>query len=86
MHEQIQRQEDESQRVRQARDDLRAGLGSAISSLETYQRQVASREEVIAGLRKRVNTLEQKQAKNSHNSSLPPSSRKPSAMCIICAI
>lgn len=74
LQEQLQRQEDELQHLRQARQDLRAGLGSAINSLEAYQQQVASLEEAIAGLRTRVNALEQKHAKDSHNSSLPPSS------------
>lgn len=74
LREQVQQQEDELKRLRQANEDLRAGLLSAISSLEAYQQQVASLEDLIAGLRKRVNTLEQRQAKDSHNSSLPPSS------------
>jgi chromosome segregation ATPase len=69
-----QRLEDELRRLRQANDDLRAGLRSAINGLEAYQQQVTGLEEVITGLRKRVSTLEQRQAKDSHNSSLPPSS------------
>jgi len=73
LHEQVQRLEDELRCTLQSNDDLRAGLRSAISSLEIYQ-QVAGQGELIAGLRERVNTLEQRQAKDSHNSSLPPSS------------
>ncbi|HEY4385198.1 MAG TPA: transposase, partial [Ktedonobacteraceae bacterium] len=74
LQEQVQRQEDELQHLRRANEDLREGLRLAISSLHAYQKQVAGLEEVITGLRERVNTLEQRQAKDSHNSSLPPSS------------
>jgi transposase len=74
LHEQVQHQEDTLQRLRQGNEELRDGLRLAISSLETYQQQVAGLEQVITGLRERVSTLEQRQAKNSKNSSLPPSS------------
>ncbi|GHO58518.1 IS66 family transposase [Ktedonobacter robiniae] len=74
LQEQVRHLEDDLRRSRQANDDLRAGLRLAISNLEAYQRLVASLDEVIVGLRERANTLEQRQAKDSHNSSLPPSS------------
>jgi chromosome segregation ATPase len=84
LHEQVQHQEDELKRLRESNDDLRAGLRSAINSLQAYQKQVAGLEAVITGLRERVNTLERQQAKDSHNSSLPPSSdrfvRKPKSL------
>ena len=76
LHERVQHQEETLKRVRQSNEDLREGLRLAISSRETYQKQVAGLEEVITGLRERVNTLEQRQAKDSHNSGLPPSSNR----------
>ena len=74
LHEQVQDQEDELKRLRQSNEDLREGLRSAISSLQAYHKQVVGLEEVSTGLRRQVSTLQQRQAKDSHNSSLPPSS------------
>src|SRR5437667_8171173 len=56
----LRRKDEELQQSHQANQDLRAGLKQAIEAIDYLQ--------------ERVKTLEGQQAKNSQNSSLPPSS------------
>ncbi len=56
----LQRKDDELEQSQQANENLREGLKQAIMAIEYLQ--------------ERVKELEQRQAKDSHNSSLPPSS------------
>jgi transposase len=68
------RENEELQHMRQANRDLREGLKQAIRAIESRQERVKELEEVITSLQERIKTLESQQAKDSHNSSLPPSS------------
>ena len=68
------RRDEELDQLRQAKQDLREGLRQALIAIESLQDQVKSLEGVIEGLQERVKTLERQQAKDSHNSRLPPSS------------
>src|SRR6266571_3742791 len=65
---------EELERLRQEKTDLREGLKQAIMAIESQQERVKALEGLIDSLRERVKTLERQQAKDSHNSSLPPSS------------
>ncbi|HEY4386822.1 MAG TPA: transposase [Ktedonobacteraceae bacterium] len=65
---------EELQYLRQANQDLREGLKQAIRAIESGQEHVKELEGVITFLQERIKTLESQQAKDSHNSSLPPSS------------
>src|SRR5258708_8908339 len=58
----------------QAKQDLREGLKQAIIAIGAGQERVNVLEGLIEALQERINTLERQQAKDSHNSSLPPSS------------
>src|SRR5450631_2162682 len=65
---------EELQHLQQANQDLREGLKQAIRAIESGQERVKELEGVITFLQERIKTLESQQAKDSHNSSLPPSS------------
>lgn len=58
------------QQLQQEKQALREGLKEAIQAIERLQEHAQS----LEGLQGRVKMLEGQQAKNSHNSSLPPSS------------
>src|SRR5207244_12668375 len=62
------------EKCEKANYDLREGLKQAIMAIESQQERVKALEGLIDSLRERVKTLEGQQAKDSHNSSLPPSS------------
>jgi hypothetical protein len=64
----------ELQQVYQANQDLREGLKQAIRGLESQQERMKTLEGLITAQQERITTLEGQQAKDSHNSSLPPSS------------
>ncbi|GCE28118.1 hypothetical protein KDA_36020 [Dictyobacter alpinus] len=53
---------------------LREGLREAIHAIESLQQRVKDLEGVVAFQQERIKTLEGQQAKDSHNSNLPPSS------------
>src|SRR5947208_7776241 len=72
--ERLRRKDEELHQSHQANQDLREGLKEAIMALESQQEQVKALEGLIDSLRERIKTLEGQQAKDSHNSSLPPSS------------
>lgn len=66
--------EDELHRTKQANEDLREGLKQALIAMGSQQERMQALEEVIAAQQERITTLERQQAKDSHNSSVPPSS------------
>ncbi len=70
----VQRKDEELQQARKANQDLREGLKEAIKAIEFQNEQAKELEGAMQGLLARINVLEGRQAKDSHNSSLPPSS------------
>lgn len=66
--------DEELEQAQQANQILREGLKEAIASIGYLQEQVTSLQGVIDAQHERIKTLERQQAKDSHNSSLPPSS------------
>ncbi len=70
----LRRKDEELEQVQQANQDLREGLKQAIIALGSQQERVNVLEGLIDSLQERIRTLERQQAKDSHNSSLPPSS------------
>src|SRR5712691_91613 len=74
LYEALLRKDEELEQSQQANQDLREGLKQALIAIGSGQEQVKSLEGLIEGLQERIKTLERQQAKDSHNSSLPPSS------------
>jgi transposase len=74
LHEALRRKDEELEQSHQAKQDLREGLKQAIIAIDYHQEHVKTLEGLIEGLQERVKTLERQQAKDSRNSSLPPSS------------
>ena len=72
--ERLRRKDEELEQSYQANQDLREGLKQAIRAIDSQQERVKALEGLIDALRERVKSLEGQQAKDSHNSSLPPSS------------
>src|SRR6266566_3313920 len=72
--ERLRRKDEELEQSHQANQDLREGLKQAIKAIDFQQEHVKALEGLIDSLQERVKTLEGQQAKDSHNSSLPPSS------------
>src|SRR3989440_6254406 len=72
--ERLRRKDEELEQSHQANQDLREGLKQAIIAIESQQERVKTLQGLIDFLQERVKTLEGHQAKDSHNSSLPPSS------------
>src|SRR2546425_1108662 len=66
--------DEERQQLHQANQDLREGLKQAIIAIESQQEHIKTLEGLIASQQERIKTLEGQLAKDSHNSSLPPSS------------
>src|SRR5258708_19312976 len=66
----------EVQQLQQEKQALREGLKEAIEAIERLQEHAQTLEGQIDYLHERVKTLEGLQAKDSHNSSLPPSSHR----------
>lgn len=64
----------ENQALQTTNQTLREGLLEAIHAIEALQQQVQDLQGVISAHQERIKTLEGQLAKNSHNSSLPPSS------------
>jgi transposase len=70
----LRRKDEELAQSQQANQDLREGLKQAIIAIGSGQERVKVLEGLIDSLQERIKTLERHQAKDSHNSSLPPSS------------
>jgi transposase len=74
LREALQCKDTELEQSHQANQDLREGLKQAIIAISAQQERVKVLEGLIDALQERIKTLERQQAKDSHNSSLPPSS------------
>ena len=74
LREALQCQDTELGQSHQANQDVREGLKQAIIAIGSQHERVKVLEGLIEALQERINTLERHQAKDSHNSSLPPSS------------
>jgi transposase len=74
LREVVQSLEEQLRQSRQSNQVLREGLGQAITAIEHQQERVKDLEGQIACQQERMRTLEGQQAKDSHNSNLPPSS------------
>jgi transposase len=70
----LQRKDEELHQMQQANQNLREGLKEAIRALEDQQERIKTLEGLITSQLERIKTLEGQLAKDSHNSSLPPSS------------
>ena len=70
----LQSKDEELLQSRKANQDLREGLKEAIKAIEYQQERVKGLEGLIECLQERVKVLEGQRAKDSHTSSLPPSS------------
>src|SRR6266852_6530051 len=70
----LQHKDPELEQSHKANQDLREALKQAIMAIEYQQERVKTLEGLIDSLQERIKTLERQQAKDSHNSSLPPSS------------
>jgi len=74
LYEALLRKEEELELSQQANQDLREGLRQAIIAINSQQERVKVLEGLIDSQQERIKILERQQAKDSHNSSLPPSS------------
>jgi transposase len=74
LREALRLKDEELQQVYQANQDLREGLKQAIMGIESQQERIKTLEGLITSQQERIKTLEGQLAKDSHNSSLPPSS------------
>ncbi len=74
LRERLRQQEDELKQAAQTNQVLREGLTQAIVAIEQQQEHIKTLEGLVEALQERVKTLEGQQAKDSHNSSLPPAS------------
>ncbi len=74
LYDALRRKDEELEQAHQANQDLREGLKQAIIAIDYQQERDKALEGLIDSLQERVKTLEGHQAKDSHTSSLPPSS------------
>jgi len=74
LREALQSKDSELDQAQQANQDLREGLKQAIIAIGAGHERVNVLEGLIDALQERITTLERQRAKDSHNSSLPPSS------------
>jgi transposase len=74
LREALQDKDIELEQSHQAKQDLREGLKQAIIAIGSQHERVKVLEGLIEALQERIKSLERQQAKDSHNSSLPPSS------------
>src|SRR5258708_19005256 len=70
----LRRKDEELEQSHQANQDLREGLKQAIIAIGAGHERVNVLEGLLDSQQERIKTLERQQAKDSHNSSLPPSS------------
>jgi transposase len=73
-YELLQQKDEKLEQSYQANQTLREGLKQAIIAIESLQERVRDLEALIDSKQERIKILEGQQAKDSHNSSLPPSS------------
>jgi transposase len=73
-HELLQQKDEKLEASYQANQTLREGLKQAIIAIESLQEHVKTLEGLIDFQQEHIKILEGQQAKDSHNSSLPPSS------------
>jgi transposase len=73
LREELRRKDEHLQQVQQSNESLREGLKEAIKALGSQQERISMLEGLIASQQERIKTLEGQLAKDSHNSSLPPS-------------
>src|SRR6266566_9767176 len=74
LREALQQKDAELEQAQHANTDLREGLKQALIAIGSGQERVNVLEGLIDALQERIKMLERQQAKDSHNSSLPPSS------------
>src|SRR6266699_3875622 len=74
LREVLQQKDTELEQSHQANQDLREGLKQAVIAMGSQQERVKDLEGLIDALQERIKTLAGQQAKDSHTSSLPPSS------------
>lgn len=72
--EELERLQQENQALQTTNQTLREGLLEAIHAIESLQKQVNDLHGVISAHQERIKTLDGHLSKDSHNSSLPPSS------------
>lgn len=70
----IEHLQEENRRLREANENWQACVQESLEAIRNLQKQVRELEAVISSQQERLKTLEGKLAKDSHNSSLPPSS------------
>jgi transposase len=70
----LRRKDEALVQTQQANRDLREGLKQAITAIESQQEHIKTLEGLITSQQERLKTLEGQLAKDSHKSSLPPSS------------
>jgi hypothetical protein len=70
----LRRKNEELERLHRSNQDLREGLKQALMAITNQQEHVKELEGLITSQQERIKTLEGQLAKDSHNSSLPPSS------------
>src|SRR5947209_3506693 len=70
----FRRQDEEVHQLQQEKQILREGLKQAIQALEAELERITTLEGLLEAELERITTLERQQAKDSHNSHLPPSS------------
>ena len=74
LYEALLHKKEELDQSHQANQNLREGLKQAILAIGVQQERVKVLEGLIESQQERINVLERHQSKDSHNSSLPPSS------------
>src|SRR2546427_4525395 len=70
----LRRKDEELHQLQHEKQILREGLKEAIQAIEAQHERIKVLEGLIEAQHERIKTLERQQAKDSHNSSLPPSS------------
>src|SRR5258708_17491920 len=74
LYEALRCKDEELEQAQQTNQDLREGLKQAIIAIGAGQERVNVLEGLIEALQELINTLETQQSKDTHNSSLSPSS------------
>ena len=74
LYEVLRRKDEDLEQSLKSNRDLREGLKQAIMAIEAQQERITTLEGLVEAQQERIKTLERQQAKDSHNSSLPPSS------------